>query len=230
MVSPYPLITCICITNQRVELLKRATACFKAQNYPNKELLISYPTKDTLTKKSIDDLISETDIVINQIERPDDMNLGDARNQAVEQSNGIYICTWDDDDWYHPHRLTYQLSYLQQAGDHFHACVINQLILYDQITRKSYLSFLYPWENTLLCKKEVFNRIRYTSLDRGEDSNIIDIVDGDKQLYHIWNSPFLYIYVYHSGNTWGYEHFKSFIKRSEELNHELNENIIRLLK
>jgi len=229
MTAYTPLITCICITNNRIAKLKKAIMCFKAQDYPNKELLVSYPKKDRLTKYIIQRMIAAKELRIIKLERDDELSLGDARNQAVAHSNGEYICTWDDDDWYHAGRLSYQFHYLKESGESFKAAILNQLILYDDTTQQAYLSFLYPWENTLLCRKDVFYSCEYSSRDRGEDSTIIDILDAQKQLLHIGGVPFLYVYIYHAQNTWGYPHFKSFIKRSELLDSELSNTIAQLI-
>lgn len=230
MKTDYPLITCICITYNRISLLKKAVSYFIAQDYPNKELLVSYPQKDKLTEHVVDKLIAENSTTIRSLKRPDQMKLGDARNLAIAESNGEYICTWDDDDWYHPSRLSYQMYYLYTVGKELNACVLKQIILYDKTTEKAYASFYYPWENTLLCKKDVLNEFPYISKDQGEDSGIIDFLEGSQQLYHLPEVPFLYIYIYHSNNTWGYAHFKSFINRSELLNQEWTNSIIQLIE
>ena len=224
-----PLVTCICITNNRPKLIEKSITYFLQQDYSNKELLISYPSTDQVTTSIIDQFLVYNDISILEVERPSEMNLGDARNDAVARANGEYICTWDDDDWYHPNRVSSQLLWLQQAGKSYKASALNQLLLYDQTSKKAYLSFLYLWENTLLCEKAYFKKNQYSSQEKGEDSTIVDYLESDHELFHIWNSPFLYIYIYHSGNTWGYEHFKSFIERSQPLSDEQNLMIYQLL-
>jgi glycosyltransferase involved in cell wall biosynthesis len=225
MTTTIPLITCICITGRRIVKLKKAIKYFKEQDYPNKELLISYPRSDRMTNHVLDKMLAESKFRIIKVERDDRITLGDARNHAISRSNGNYLCTWDDDDWYHKSRLSLQLHYLIESGDSYKAAILNQLVLFDRITKKAYLSFLYPWENTLLCKREVFENYHYRAKDRGEDSDIIDLLNADKALLHITGLPFLYIYIYHSQNTWGYYHFKSFLKRSKMLGMNICEKI-----
>lgn len=204
--------------------------CFRSQDYPNKELLISFPRKDKLTPHVIDRIIASNDIGVIKVQRDDEISLGDARNQAIAMSNGEYFCTWDDDDWYHNNRLSYQIHYLLDPVAKFKASILNQLILFDSITRRAYLSFLYPWENTLLCRKDIFNNYGYSNKDRGEDSTIIDLLDGSQQLLHLGGAPFLYIYIYHDQNTWGYSHFKTFMNRSELLDMALSKTIAQLIE
>lgn len=229
MKSVYPLISCICITNNRIALLKHAIECFINQDYPNKEFVVSYPENDKLTNHIIENNIKNNTLNILKIERPYKESLGEARNQAIKEAHGDYICIWDDDDWYHPNRLSYQFNSMQIPGKDYHASILNRLILYDQTTQKAYLSFLYDWEGTLLCKKELFLENHYACKDVGEDSNVIDSLNGKRLIYHISKAPFLYIYIYHRSNTWNYSHFKSFFKRSELLNPEITLNLSQLI-
>lgn len=223
----HPLISCICITNNRIALLKKAINCFKNQDYPNKELLISYPQRDRLTKHMVNSLASDLSII--GIERSDQTTLGDARNQAIVECDGSYICAWDDDDWYHENRLSYQFDCMHKSGNNYEASILNRLILFDQTTQKAYLSFYYTWEGTLLCKKDIFLHNQYSSKNKGEDSDIVDFLDNQNMLYHIPDVPFLYVYIYHRSNTWNYAHFKSFFKRSEELTEEVSIQIRQLI-
>ncbi len=40
MKAVQPLISCICVTNKRPEMLTRAIQCFKRQTYPNKAFIL----------------------------------------------------------------------------------------------------------------------------------------------------------------------------------------------
>lgn len=229
MNSFLPLVSCICITNNRIVLLKRAIHCFRNQDYPNKELIISYPKKDNLTRYLLSESIKNEDLKIITLERSDEDLLGDARNQAIAVSKGKYVCIWDDDDWYHPRRLFHQFNYLENNGVYYQANVLSRLLLFDYTTKKIYLSFCYTWEGTLMCKREYFLDYHYDSKNQGEDSNIIDSLNDKRLLYHISDAPFLYIYTYHNNNTWGYAHFESFFKRSILINGNLSLDILNLL-
>lgn len=44
-----PLVSCLCVTRHKPQKLRRAVACFIAQSYPNKELVIVYETDDRAT-------------------------------------------------------------------------------------------------------------------------------------------------------------------------------------
>lgn len=229
MYSKLPLISCICITDHRIVMLKRAIACFISQDYPNKELVVSYPKKDRLTKHLISRILKGKNLRFVQVERDNMEILGDTRNTAIFHANGEYICNWDDDDWYHSSRLSYQFNAMKEANSSFQASILNQVILYDGTKNKAYLSFPYVWENTLLCQRNIFIHNKYKSKHKGEDSNIIDYLNLENLLFHVQDVPYLYIYTYHMGNTWGYSHFKSFFSRSSVLDDELTKKISLLL-
>lgn len=225
MRSKYPLISCICVTNNRLELLDRAIRCYVNQNYPNKELIISYPKKDQKTKSALEVLPMSAELNIIKMERDDDESVGNARNLAISKCKGDYICVWDDDDWYHPSRLTFQYNSMQTIGKGYNASILMHLLLYNSVTQKAYLSFQYTWENSILCRKEIILQNQYAHRNKGEDTHIIAFLEGKKLLHHIDDAPFLYVYIYHGENTWNYEHFENFIKKSQLLPKETTETI-----
>ena len=226
----YPMISCICVTKNRTKFLRRAIICFITQNYPNKQLIISYPKKDDNTRDFLKDIAQTYDANIVQIDRDDKESVGNARNQAIVKCNGDYICVWDDDDWYHSSRLSYQFHNMQTTGAGYHASVLSRLLMFDYITKKAYLSFYHSWENTLLCRKEIIFQNQYAHQNKGEDTHIIKFLDGKKFLHHIDDAPFLYIYVYHGENTWDYDHYSYLINKSEELEESLSDEIQKLIE
>ncbi|KIO74593.1 hypothetical protein TH53_25510 [Pedobacter lusitanus] len=225
-----PLISCICITNNRPALLQKAIRCFQEQNYPNKELVVSYPRKDPSTRKILDEVLKESELKILIIERDDDESVGNARNHAVAKAGGDYICIWDDDDWYHPSRLSYQFKSMQTLGQGYQASVLTYVILYDTTTGKAYASFPYTWDGSILCRKEIIMQNQYANANKAEDTHIIKFLDSRKLLYHIEDAPFLYIYIYHGGNTWDYAHYEYFLKQSELLDDEVTANVRGLVE
>ncbi|MBB5637825.1 glycosyltransferase involved in cell wall biosynthesis [Pedobacter cryoconitis] len=225
----HPLISCICITNNRPQLLKRAVACFESQNYPNKELVVSYPKKDVFSPKIIRDALQNEELKILQIEREDEQSLGNARNTAINKCFGDYICIWDDDDWYHPSRISYQFNSMQISGQRYQASVLSRILLYDSTTKEAYYSFSYTWDGTILCRKEILLQNQYADTNKGEDSHVITFLSGRKLLYEIDTAPFLYIYIYHGENTWNYAHFENFINKSQVLDKEANDRILLIL-
>jgi len=226
MKPSYPLISCICITNSRPKLLQQAISCFESQNYINKELVISYPKNDQLTKELI---ASNKSVNILQIERDPEETLGNARNHALYKCHGDYVCVWDDDDWYHSSRLSFQFNSLHTVGPGFQASILTRIILYDFTTHLGYLSFPYNWDGTLLCRKEMLLQNQYADRNKAEDTHVIPFLHSRKMLAQINESPFLYIYTYHGENTWSYDHFQIFIKKSHLLNQEFIDKVRALV-
>ena len=218
----YPLISCICITNNRPALLRQAIACFESQNYINKELVISYPSNDDQTRQLVKQYIN---INILIIEREPKETLGSARNHALYKCHGDYVCTWDDDDWHHSSRLSFQFNSLHSVGPGFQASVLERIFLYDYTTHLAYLSFPYHWDGTLLCRKEMLLQNQYGNINKAEDTHVIPFLHKRKMLAMIGESPFLYIYTYHGSNTWPYDHFEMFIKKSQLLNEEFTAKV-----
>lgn len=229
MKSSYPLISCICITNNRPELLKKAIACFESQNYPNKELVISFPKNDRFTKGVIEQALTGNSIRIYQIVRQVTNSLGEARNEAIAKCTGDFVCIWDDNDWYHGSRLTYQFNSMQSLGHGYKASILTRILLYDFTTKQAYLSSPYPWDGSILCRREILIQNQYSNNEKGEDEQVMQFLSARKLLCQIEEVPFLYIYVYHGDNTWNYDHFEYFLKKSELLDENVTQNIRNLL-
>jgi len=229
MSQTHPLISCICVTDNRIDFLKRAITCFDNQNYPNKELVISYPKSDHNTKSFLNELLKTSLINILRVERDKEETIGNARNLAILKCHGDYICVWDDDDWYHPSRLSFQFNSMQTSGVGYNASVLTSVILFDSITKKSYQSSHYTWENTLLCRKEFILQNQYAHRNKGEDTHIIQFLENKRFLHHVDQAPFLYVYIFHGGNTWDYEHYKHLTSKGALLDEEVNQTIMSVL-
>ncbi|QNK63801.1 glycosyltransferase [Pedobacter sp. PAMC26386] len=229
MSQPYPLISCICITSNKAKQLEKAMDCFTTQNYPNKELVISYPNNDLLSKEVVKHRQQDETLKIMQIERAEKESLGNARNHAIAKCSGDYVCLWDDENWYHPSRLTYQFNSMQIVGQRYQASVLSRIFLFDARLKKAYVSFPYNWYRTMLCRKEILLQNQNTNAYRTEDTHLITFLSGRKLLYQIDDTPFLYVYIYHGTNTWDHKYFEYFVNKSELLDEELTERILKMI-
>lgn len=226
--STLPLISCVCITNRRISFLVKTMQCFRAQDYKNKELIISYPRNDTLTPYTSQKFKLNNDLEILLIARSENDSLGDARNDAIKLAKGKYICNWDDDDWHHPNRLSIQYYKIHTSSSNIEANVLNQLILFDKTRDRAYESFLYNWEGTLMCNTAILKDHNYSNKHRGEDSQLLDHLVEQNLVSHIYNQSHLYVYLIHGQNTWNYSHFKSFFERSRQLDEISTNRILKL--
>lgn len=208
-----PLISCVCVTRDRVGLLKESIDCFFKQSYSSKELVVVCEENDSAT---VDYLLNLDNSQISPIvvAAEPKKSLGELRNISIAEAKGEYVCQWDDDDWYHPRRLEIQLQIAQKQDKA--ATVLPRWLVYVPASREAYCSNARLWEGSLLCKKSIFNEIQYPSMARGEDSDVI------KQLFirdelAVEDYPDLYVYYYRGSNTWNEEHFKNILDSSTKL-------------
>ena len=202
-----PLVSCICLTHNSIDLLQRSIRCFRDQTYRNKELIVSF-SADNTTAAGLLDRLRDPAIRPLIYSPGQKMTLGEKRNAAIGDARGHYICNWDDDDWHHMKRIETQVKYL--LGTKYKASILSKLILYDGVSGDSYISATrWGWEQTLVCEKSTFDDPdwQYQHLDRGEDSPLIYKLKQNDLLVSI-PSPHLYIYVYHSQNVFHREHWE----------------------
>lgn len=106
------LVSCVMPTANRRAFIPCAIRMFLGQDYPQKELII---IDDGAT--SVADLIpSDPRLRYIRSERRR-LSLGAKRNLACEAAHGNIILHWDDDDWYAPWRIRYQVEQVSQDVD-----------------------------------------------------------------------------------------------------------------
>src|SRR5580700_502335 len=104
-----PLVSCILPTYNRRACFAQSVEYFLRQDYPQKELLIVDDGSDC-----IGDLVpNHPRIRYMRLDRRH--TLGAKRNLASQQATGDIILHWDDDDWYAPWRISYQVSQLLES-------------------------------------------------------------------------------------------------------------------
>ncbi|HYG19989.1 MAG TPA: glycosyltransferase family A protein [Ohtaekwangia sp.] len=199
-----PLVSAICITNDRTDLLKRSITCFLAQTYAHKELIVAFPADDPATADLLKHFSSPM-IKPFPIENAVNITLGQKRNMGIEQSSGTYFCTWDDDDWFHPRRIAAQVDFVLQKQQR--SCALSKILVYDSQEGAAYQTFSRPWEGSLLCERSAISEhVRFGDMDRGEDSVLVCALQ-EKGWLDTLNNPMLYIYVYHGRNTCDRDHW-----------------------
>ncbi len=225
-----PLVSCICLTQNELAILKKSIKCFQDQTYSNKELIVAFTTDNEDTATFLHQL---NDPRVKPLELPSmtKFMLGEKRNFAIEHSNGFYFCVWDDDDWYGNKRIEFHIKSLKDTN--YKSSVLSSLILYDVEKNEAYLSATrWAWEQTLLCERSIFDNpeLRYSKLERGEDSVFIYNLKKNDLLVTAFN-PSLYIYILHGKNTWGREHWdKNLFQWATKLTDEQSINIQKILE
>ena len=130
-----PLVSCVMPTYNRRRFIPHAIRYFQRQEHQNKELIIIDDGTDCIE-----------DLVINQpgikyIRLDHKITLGEKLNMACSNASGSIIANWDDDDWYAPHRLKYQVHELNKNNTR--VCGINNLLYYDFFNNQAY-QYKYP--------------------------------------------------------------------------------------
>ena len=209
--SDIPLISCLCVTRKRVDKLKRAIQCFQEQTYANKELVIICDDDDQETIQFLESLDQE-DISYEICERNRFNTLGAIRNYSIQICNGEFFCQWDDDDWYHPNRLTTQYGFIEKSGKP--ATILSQWTIYSEVDDKAYLSNIRFWEGSILCRKDIFSDSNiYLDVKRGEEESLVRTLMLDDQV-EIGSAPDMYVYCYSGNNTWDDKHFTQILQAS----------------
>jgi glycosyltransferase involved in cell wall biosynthesis len=215
--SVEPLISCLCITRDRVPFLRRAIQCFRDQRYLNKELVIVFENDDLSTKKFLKQ-VSDKNILKIETVASSNLTLGELRNLSIRKCNGEYFCQWDDDDWSHSKRLEFQMDVIQKSQKP--ACVMMHWLVFDTSENQAYISYGRPWEGSILCEKSLITEEhKYENIKRGEDKNIIKTFVS-KNLTSLVAIPKLYVYVYHGNNLWSYDHWDYIFRTSTKLSAE----------
>lgn len=223
------LISCVCVTRKKPDLLKRSIECFLAQTYDNKELIILYEDDDLETEDVIGaGYPPESNIRLFRVSAHPKMALGELRNLAIKAARGEFICQWDDDDWYHVSRLEEQYTKLFSEGHH--GSILTQWLVFDCLTTTGYISNVRLWEGSVLCRKSVLQEKAYEEKPLGEDTATIEYLAARESLCLMDEMPGLYIYVYHGNNSWDYEHWSEIFRCSTPLSAEDSQIVADILK
>jgi glycosyltransferase involved in cell wall biosynthesis len=195
------LVSCLTVTKQRLHLLRRAVACFRRQSYPDRELIVVNDADDGTEEY----LASLGDERIRYV-RPDDsgLPLGKLRNIALAHARGTYVAQWDDDDWYHPDRLTAQVMMLEEQPE-ADVCLLQRQTLAWPDRHLFLRSKRRPWEGTMVARRK--NLPAYEALSHGEDSVFMEACRQRGQKVCLLDRPDLYMYVVHGRNTYSLDHF-----------------------
>lgn len=199
-----PLVSCLCVSLLRPEL-ERAIACFRAQSYPNRELVVVHEKPyDPLRR-----LLQARDIREIVVEGGAKLLLGQLRNVAIASSIGEYLCNWDDDDWSASLRVETQLATAQRELRR--ACALERWTVYDAESGRVAISRRRIWEGSLLWHRTLTG-MGYPPLATGEDTPFA------KRIHPVLlDRPDLYVYCKTGRNTLAPSHFDRMLDTGEQL-------------
>ena len=208
------LISCLCVSQNKTELVEISIKCFLNQSYLNKELIFVYEDNNCFINE-IKTKFNYKNIKYIEIPSTPKKTLGELRNISINNSNGSILIQWDDDDVYHKERITTQYNFMVQKKTN--AVMLDQrLFLMDNIL---YKTNIWPFEGSIMIKKNMFtdNKINPYSEDiKGEDTNILmDLLKTNS--VEFMNCPNLYLYRYTGDNVWDKKHFNEIANASYKI-------------
>jgi glycosyltransferase involved in cell wall biosynthesis len=109
---PAPIVSCILTTHDdaRINLARKAVNNFVKQHYvPYQLIVVNGGSQSVLTNDSMADL--ESDCSIFEVYAPANTNVSKMRNMGLSAASGDWVICIDDDDYFHPARLMYQMAH-----------------------------------------------------------------------------------------------------------------------
>ena len=201
--ASWPLVSCIMPTYERRRYVPQALQSFLQQDYPNRELIIVDDGKD-----AIGDLAEGlTNVRYLHVART---SIGAKRNLACRHAAGEIIAHWDDDDWYSPDRLRYQVMPII-GGKADLTGLENAFVLElprgefwtTEPTLHQRLFVGNVHGGTLVYRKELWTQgLRYPEINLAEDAwLLVRATRQGKRLVRLSN-PGVFVYVRHGRNAW----------------------------
>lgn len=193
------------VTANRMHLAQRAVKCFLDQDYPNKELIVV--DDGTQDYAPIFKGIPAADLTYIKIPNHPKNNLGKLRNLALDSAKGDFLAQWDDDDWYHPHRISTQSKALADGAD---ACCLSATLMHIDDPDFFHLPYSGALPNGV--PGSIMHRndpeIRYPEFPKAEDTVFLKAWMNRKYVKLPENLSHLFIRCFHGSNTWEMDHFR----------------------
>ena len=210
-----PKISCLMVTLGNREFLKRAVKYYCNQDYMNRELIIIFDgyNKDM---NELSDFIAgynRKDIYFEGF-ADRKYSLGELRNISRQKASGTIICQWDDDDIYHPTRLTEQYKCLIESKSK--ACFIGEFLQYIQeeriLAHVDWTPNSVPYNNhpgTVMMYNDIDIKYPITGSKskRSEDTFLLEkLVEYGHKITTLVGKEHIFVYVFHGNNTWSKNH------------------------
>ena len=212
------MVSCLMVTRlslSRLESIRAAIAAFQAQTYTHRELVVILDASaDTAGRRELDvALRGFGPAPVRVVEVAGTQTLGALRNRALAAAAGDYVCQWDDDDIYHPDRLSAQIGALRDGG--FEALLLQEVLQFFPTSRTLYWTNWRATEagghpGTLVMRRGVPVRYPETGPDAklGEDLALVRGLRARGALGFLGGEPHLFAYVSHGSNSWDDGHHR----------------------
>lgn len=167
--SEYPLISAILLAGRvQLEDILNSIECFKAQTYPNKELIIVNNVESQYAASALE--IPATPHIF-LIDTPLKLSAGKARNFGMAAASGSIIAQFDADYWFAPSRLSAQVATM--ANEKAHISVLADTLHY---SFNSGCARLHTTPQNAVLGTMVFSRspqIDYPDVEHNEEFGIL---------------------------------------------------------
>jgi glycosyltransferase involved in cell wall biosynthesis len=201
------LVSCIMPTFNRRPFVPLALQCFRSQTYPHKELIVVDDGSDPVA----DLLDSVPDVRYLRVSHR--LTIGAKRNLACREARGEIIAHLDDDDWYAPDRLEYQIAPLL-AGAAELTGLTSRFVLQlpacrfwtvsEDLHRQMFVGNVHG--GTLVYWRSILREgLQYPDTNLAEDAALIrDAASRGRQLLRLEN-PGVFVYLRHGHNAWRFD-------------------------
>jgi hypothetical protein len=200
----FPLVSCIMPTYNRRRFLSFTLRQFQAQDYPHKELVIVDDGSDP-----VGDLVENVPGV-HYLRLSTRAPIGAKRNLACRHARGTIIAHWDDDDWYAPDRLRYQvMPILAGTGDL--TGLENAFVLElpggalwrtkPELHARMFIGNVHG--GTLVYRRALWSEgVRYPEVNLAEDARLLQLALRRGNRLVPLSNPGVFVYVRHGQNAW----------------------------
>jgi Glycosyl transferase family 2/Methyltransferase domain len=192
-----PIVSCVMATYDRPHLVPQAVESFLRQTHPAIELLVVDDSPESLEPLLPDDGR------VRHIRLERRRTIGAKRNLGCEAARGDLLANWDDDDWYAPWRIAYQVQELEASGAD--VCGLNKLLYLDPDGRRAWR---YSWPTSarawvhdavLLFTRDFWQRNPFPDTSMGIDCRILWTTV--RKRIHAAADESFYVGMIHGANT-----------------------------
>ena len=199
-----PLVSCIMPTYNRRRLVPLAVRLFHQQDYPSRELIVIDDGDDP-----VEDLVGRAEGV-RYFRLPGRKSIGAKRNFGCEQARGDIIAHWDDDDWYAPDRLRYQVGPIVagvaditglDSGPVLDVTTASFWTTRHDLHRRMFAGNVHG--GTLVFRRQLLTSgIRYPDVSLAEDAWLLQMLQLKGSRLRRLSNPGVFVYVRHDRNAW----------------------------
>jgi len=192
-----PVVSCVMPTSNRPWFVQRALTYFLRAADPECELIVVDDGEEPCPIAAA----PSPNVRYLRLERH--CSIGAKRNLACDHAQGAFIVHWDDDDWYAPWRLGYQVQDLKETGADI--CGLDRLLYYeprqDQAWEYAHTRKRSSWVagNTLCYRSSFWKQHPFAEIDVGEDGRFVSQCDPTR--VHRHSRTGFIVGLIHAANT-----------------------------